>query len=51
MAIMRVARGFEEICGRARNSSRSMVPELSWFGLAKVPGSVYIVGRAPCPAS
>jgi hypothetical protein len=25
----RVARGFEEICGSERNSSRSIVPELS----------------------
>lgn len=26
----RVARGFEETWGRLRNSSRSIVPELSW---------------------
>jgi hypothetical protein len=31
MAIIRVASGFEEIWGRARNSSRSMVPELSFM--------------------
>ena len=29
---MRVARGLDETCGRERNSSRSMVPELSFSG-------------------
>jgi len=35
----RVARGLEEIWGRLRNSSRSMVPELSWMSVSALQHS------------
>jgi hypothetical protein len=34
-AAHRVARGLDETCGRERNSSRSIVPELSWAFVQK----------------
>src|ERR1700753_2287524 len=45
MAIMRVASGFEETWGRERNSSRSMVPELSWLTCQHEANSRHGKGR------
>jgi len=41
-----VARGLEEICGRERNSSRSMVPEAS-CGCHVRTSRVYILKQTP----
>jgi len=48
-----VARGLDEIWGRLRNSSRSIVPELSYSSLISllIPILSFVARGIPCPAS
>lgn len=47
----RVAKGLEETCGRERNSSRSIVPELSYEDVRESVDGRPRRMSIPCPAS